>query len=117
MPKICALIIIWAFNDPIWAWPYLLLLGLNVGMTYTGLTALWAELYGPKHLGAIRSLIVAITVLASALGPPVMGFMIDTDISMGNICIIFAIYCVIATIFIFVGLRSTETSVKRHLGS
>tara|TARA_S200000501_G_scaffold147874_1_gene139518 strand:+ start:10967 stop:12235 length:1269 start_codon:yes stop_codon:yes gene_type:complete len=117
MPKICALIIIWAFNDPIWAWPYLLLLGLNVGMTYTGLTALWAELYGPKHLGAIRSLIVAITVLASALGPPVMGFMIDTDISMGNICIIFAIYCVIATIFIFVGLRSTETSIKRHLGS
>jgi hypothetical protein len=27
MPKICALIIIWAFNDPIWAWPYLLLMG------------------------------------------------------------------------------------------
>ena len=117
MPKICALIIIWAFNDPIWAWPYLLLLGLNVGMTYTGLTSLWAELYGPKHLGAIRSLIVAITVLASALGPPVMGFMIDTNISMGNICIIFAIYCVIATIFIFAGLRSSETSVKRYSGS
>ena len=117
LPKICALIIIWAFNDPIWAWPYLLLLGLNVGMTYTGLTALWAELYGLKHLGAIRSLIVAITVLASALGPPVMGFMIDTDISIGNICIVFAIYCVIATIFIFIGLRSTATRANKNSGS
>jgi MFS family permease len=111
LPKICALIIIWAFSDPIWAWPYLLLLGLNVGMTYTGLTALWAELYGLQHLGAIRSLIIAITVLASALGPPVMGLMIDTRISIENICLVFAIYCAIATIFIFVGLRTSQKIV------
>ena len=108
LPKICALMIIWAFSDPIWAWPYLLLLGLNVGMTYTGLTALWAELYGLQHLGAIRSLIIAITVLASALGPPVMGLMIDTRISIENICLVFAIYCAIATVFIFVGLRTSK---------
>ena len=111
LPKICALMIIWIFNDPIWAWPYLLLLGLNVGMTYTGLTALWAELYGTQHLGAIRSLIVAITVLASALGPPVMGLMIDTGVSMGSICGIFAIYCSIATIFIFIGLRTSSKTI------
>ena len=105
IPKIFALIIIYTFNDPIWAWPYLLLLGLTVGMTYTGLTALWVELYGPNHLGAIRSLIVSITVLASALGPPVMGFMMDAGISVENICAMFAIYCAIATILIFTGLR------------
>ena len=53
-PKIAALLIIWAFSSPYWAWPYLLLLGLNVGMLYTGITALWAELYGPLYLGSIR---------------------------------------------------------------
>ena len=74
IPKIVALLIIWNFSNPYWAWPYLLLLGLNVGMMHTGITALWAELYGPKHLGSIRSFVVAITVLASALGPPCWGF-------------------------------------------
>ena len=79
--KIAALLIIWAFSSPYWAWPYLLLLGLNVGMLYTGITALWAELYGPLYLGSIRSFVVAVTVLASALGPPSMGILIDIGIS------------------------------------
>tara|TARA_B100001123_G_scaffold433587_1_gene558552 strand:- start:1084 stop:1926 length:843 start_codon:yes stop_codon:yes gene_type:complete len=105
LPKIGALLIISAFSNPFWAWPYLLLLGLNVGMLYTGITALWAELYGPAHLGSIRAFVVAITVLASALGPPSMGILIDTGISIESICALFAGYCIIAAMLLFTGLH------------
>ena len=108
IPKIAALLIIWNFSNPYWAWPYLLLLGLNVGMMYTGITALWAELYGPKHLGSIRSFVVAITVLASALGPPCMGFLIDGNISVETICFIFASYCTGAAVLIKIGLANVK---------
>ena len=44
-------------SDHRWlVWPYMLLMGLTSGLYFTGLSALWAELYGPRHLGAIKSL-------------------------------------------------------------
>ena len=105
IPKTLALLIIWAFNDPMWAWPYLLLLGINVGMAYTGLTAMWAELYGPQHLGGIRSMVVSITVLASALGPPCLGVMMDSGLSFEIICALLASYCFGATLLMSIGLH------------
>jgi predicted MFS family arabinose efflux permease len=110
VPKVMALLIIWAFHDPLWAWPYLFLLGVNVGITYTGLTALWAEIYGVRHIGAIRSLIVSISVLASALGPLGMGTMMDGGISIETICAVFAGYCVLATGSMLIGLRGVQLS-------
>ena len=110
VPKIAALLIIWAFSSPYWAWPYLLLLGLNVGMLYTGITALWAELYGPLYLGSIRSFVVAVTVLASALGPPSMGILIDIGISIETICAIFAAYCTGAAVLLIGGLAKLKPS-------
>jgi MFS family permease len=104
-PMILALLIITAFDHPYWAWPYLFLLGVNVGINYTGLTALWAEIYGVRHIGAIRSLIVSFSVLASALGPLGMGAMMDAAISMEMIAAIFAVYCGIATVLMILALR------------
>ena len=109
IPKTLALMIIWAFNDPMWAWPYLLLLGINVGMAYTGLTAMWAELYGPQHLGGIRSMVVSVTVLASALGPPCLGVMMDFGVSFEAICALLASYCGVATLLMFIGLHKFQS--------
>ena len=105
VPMMAALLIISAFDHPYWAWPYLFLLGVNVGINYTGLAALWAEIYGVRHIGAIRSLIVSFSVLASALGPLGMGAMMDSGISMERIAMIFAGYCGIATVLMVLALR------------
>ena len=105
VPMIAALLIITSFDHPYWAWPYLFLLGVNVGINYTGLTALWAEIYGVRHIGAIRSLIVSFSVLASALGPLGMGAMMDSGVSMEMIAAIFAGYCGIATVLMVLALR------------
>jgi hypothetical protein len=68
-------------------------------------TALWAEIYGVRNLGAIRSLVVSLSVFSSALGPLAMGAMMDAGVSIEAICGIFALYCFAATALLMLGLR------------
>ncbi len=104
-PMALGLLILWGFERAVWALPYLFLLGLTSGIAFTALTALWAEIYGIRHLGAIRSLVASLSVLSSALGPLVMGALIDAGVSVEAICGIFALYCVAATGLQMLGLR------------
>jgi hypothetical protein len=68
-------------------------------------TALWAEIYGVRNLGAIRSLVTSLSVLSSALGPLFMGALMDAGVSVATICGLFALYCVGATGLLMHGLR------------
>ena len=54
-----------------------LLLGVTAGATATLPNAFWAEYFGTKHLGAIKSMATAIMVLGSALGPGLTGLGLD----------------------------------------
>ncbi len=56
------------------------LMGLSQGASAGTLGAYWPEIYGTKHLGAIRSVAVAVMVLASGLGPLLTGVLIDAGI-------------------------------------
>ena len=85
--------------------PYLFLIGLTSGIAYTAVTAFWAEVYGVGHLGAIRALVVAASVFASALGPLAMGAMMDAGISVGAICGLFALYGLFATALVRLALN------------
>ena len=40
-------------------------------------TALWAEIYGTQHIGAIKALVHSVMVFASAAGPGLTGILID----------------------------------------
>ncbi|MDA8638058.1 hypothetical protein N9L49_05555, partial [Rhodospirillales bacterium] len=60
--------------------------------------AIWAELYGVVHLGAIKALVWALMVFASALSPPMMGVAIDHGIRMDTIALMSAIFLLGATI-------------------
>jgi MFS family permease len=104
-PMALGLLILWGFEGAVWALPYLFLLGLTSGIAFTALTSLWAEIYGVRHLGAIRSLVASLSVLASALGPLVMGALMDAGVTIETICGIFALYCAAATALQILGLR------------
>ena len=97
LPMVCGLLVIALFDGAFWVWPYLLLLGVTGGVSYTAMTALWAEIYGVGHLGAIRSLMVAVSVFSSALGPVTVGAMMDAGISIEMICAGEALYCLLAS--------------------
>ncbi|MEZ5930530.1 MAG: MFS transporter [Alphaproteobacteria bacterium] len=105
LPMMLALILLFPAGAPAWLLPYLALLGLTAGLSFTGFNALWAELYGTTHLGAIRSLASAIGVFASALGPVFAGLLLDRGMAMETVGLGFAAYCLTATIMLVLALR------------
>jgi hypothetical protein len=66
---------------------------------------MWAELYGTKHLGSIRSLSMAAMVFSSALGPGLTGAFIDFGIDFEAQCIPMALYVFSMGVWMFVLLR------------
>jgi MFS family permease len=61
---------------------FMVLMGATSGGATIVLGALWAELYGVAHLGAIRALAVSLMVLSTALAPGAMGGLIDAGVSL-----------------------------------
>ena len=92
-------------QHPLWVVPYMVLLGMTSGLNFTALSALWAELYGPQYLGAIKSTIGAIGVFATALGPVTIGVLLDLQVSFAMLCSVLIAMCLGASASIYVGLR------------
>lgn len=89
------LLVLAAFH-PIWAgYVFLMSAGATAGFSSTLLGTLWAELYGVRHLGAIRALITACAVVASALSPVLMGVLLDLGVSIEALALGCAGYIVV----------------------
>jgi len=74
----------------------MLLFGIVSGGQATTTSALWAELYGTEHIGAIRSLAMALMVFGSALSPIIFGAVFDLGVSVEAVAVASAIYAVLA---------------------
>ena len=81
------------------------LLGINSGLSYPTMSALWPEMYGVEFIGAIRSLATPVALFGSALGPIIMGGLMDLNVNVDAICMAFASYCLLATGLIFIAVR------------
>ncbi len=55
--------------------------GVTQGLSLALWGALWPELYGTRHLGAIRALTTTAMVFATAAGPGITGVLIDLGLS------------------------------------
>lgn len=116
-PLAGALLVLGLFDNP-WSIPLVfVLLGFNGGGFSTLFGALWPEIYGVKHLGEIRSLIVALMVFASALGPGVIGWLIDYGIALETQFLAMSAYCIVTSGVLFgvskafIARRAMETSL------
>ncbi len=82
--------------DHIWsAYAFMTLLGISNGFSSTLFGALWPEIYGIRHLGSIRSIMIAILVFATALGPGLTGFLIDYGIPYPHQIVGMGVYCLV----------------------
>ena len=106
LPMALALVVLNLSDHVFLVWPYMLLLGVSSGIYFTGLSALWAELYGSRHLGAIKSLTNAIMVFASALGPALVGTLLEWGVSFTAISLMLAGVCLLATGLLVYALRT-----------
>lgn len=105
LPMILALLLLVPANNAWWVIPYMFLLGTNTGIYFTTFSSLWPELYGTRYIGGIKSLVGALGVFASALGPVSIGVMLDNGLSFEQVCLVFAGFCVAATALLLAGLR------------
>ena len=77
---------------------------LTLFMAHTAVAAMWAELYGVHHLGAIRSFATAISVFGTALGPVTMGILVDLGLGIEQVILLFAVYALIGTCLLSMAL-------------
>ena len=97
-----------ASTDAPWgAYVFMALMGVSYGFSSTLFGSLWPELYGARHLGGIRSLIVAFMVFATAMGPGLTGALIDAGVSYSSQIAAMGLYCVaISTVLIQVSRKA-----------
>ena len=74
------------------------LLGTGIGITSPVVGALWAEVYGTKNLGSIRSLVTSMVIISTSMSPILLGVLIDHQASGNQILFALAAYAVLATI-------------------
>lgn len=85
---------------------FLVLTGITVGSQSTVTAPFWAEMYGSRHLGAIKSLGAAAMVFCTALSPFVIGWQIDIGTGMDSLAIVAAIYIFLTSALAYYAYRS-----------
>ncbi len=85
---------------------FLALVGLTAGLSMTLGGALWAELYGVVHLGAIRSAVSSLGILGTAASPVAMGALIDAGVGLPAIAWGAAGYVIVAILGVLIGLNA-----------
>jgi sugar phosphate permease len=105
MPSIISLTVL-ASGTGLWlVTAFMLFQGVSFGMSRVVLGALWAEWYGVRHLGAIRALVAALMVIASAASPVLFGWMIDHGITIDAILMMSTAYLVVSIAMIVIAGR------------
>lgn len=84
---------------------YMGVLGVHLGMAGAVSGGLWPELFGTKHLGAIRSMTSPLMVASTAAAPILFGVLLDAAIGFTHLAAAALIYILAATALAFLGLR------------
>lgn len=96
LPLAAACIVLGLVSAPWGAFAFMALIGVSNGFSTTLFGAVVPEIYGLRHIGAIRALVVSSSVLASAAGPGVTGALIDAGIGFPGQLVAMGIYCLFA---------------------
>ncbi len=84
---------------------FMVLAGITSGIGGPIVGSMWAEVYGVRHLGAIRAMVTAILVFGTAGSPVTMGWLIDAGVSMETIAWLCCAYAVAGTVLMWAAMR------------
>lgn len=107
LPYILAFVAHWYAPSLAWVAVAVILMGIAGGGHGTLLNACWAEFYGTRYIGAIKSAATALMVLGSALGPGLSGWLIDIGVGIEIQMLGFALCFVFAAISMWFVSRMT----------
>lgn len=92
LPMVAGVLVL-VLTNSFYAVPAFMILGaMTTGSSHTLLGALWAELFGTRHLGAIRSIAVGAQICATALAPGLIGILLDRGVYLESQYLAMAAY-------------------------
>ena len=107
LPMAFGLAILSQTSSLIWGGVFLALTGITVGFQSTVSAPFWAEMYGTKHLGAIKSLGAALMVFCTAVSPILFGWLIDAGTRMETLAMASAVYMFLTSALAYYAYRLT----------
>jgi MFS family permease len=81
LPQLLALLLLGTSNEAIVIPIYLTLAGVTMGTVQPLQSVILAEIYGIEHFGEIRAVVTASNVLMGALGPALIGLLVDRGVT------------------------------------
>jgi len=105
-PLVAGLIVVAFATHPLSAPLYLGLGGLTTGASTVLISAAWAETFGVKHLGKIRSLTSSLAVLSTAIAPVWAGWLLDRAWSVSAIALSAAAIAALAGVLVLLPARA-----------
>ena len=82
------------------------LIAITNGTANVLMTSTWSEIYGTKHIGAIRSITVSLMVFSTSLSPILFGFLIDSGLSSKDILSIMLVYGLFSIFFLLIKIKN-----------
>lgn len=98
LPMVMGVILLGTLDASLAAFAFMGLIGASTGLAHTIVSAMWAEVYGVERLGTIRSFSVMLVVAGTAVGPALVGPMIDAGWPVALIATLFAAFGGLATL-------------------
>ncbi len=92
IPLLFSTLVLYYFNAPLSSFIFFGLLGVTNGLANVLGSSTWAEIYGVKYIGSIKSLTTALMVFATAFGTALFGFLIDIGFSIEQIAFVSGTY-------------------------
>lgn len=103
--------------DALWTMPIVfVLLGVTNGFAITAASALWAELYGTRSLGRIRSLAAFAIVVTTALSPAIGGVLIDRGVPLTTQALVLALVLPVTSALLWITRRHFADRVRLARG-
>ena len=84
---------------------FMALCGLTAGLAGPIVGSMWPEMYGVRHLGAIRAMVTAVLVFGTAGSPVTMGLLIDAGVSMDTIAWLCCAYAAAGMTLVWLATR------------
>ncbi len=111
IPLLLAMFTLFEFNNEIFAYIFLGLIGISNGLANILGSSTWAEIYGVNYIGSIKALTTAFMVFSTAFGTAFFGLLIDNGLTIENIAFIGAIY-ILVSLFLLIIIRKTIEPIR-----
>ena len=102
IPTLVGMMILFYSDNYMSSYFVLGLMGISNGLANVLGSSTWAEIYGVKYLGSIKSITTAMMVFSTAIGTAIFGLIIDWGYTIETIAMVSFSYIILANVLIVI---------------